>query len=125
MGLASSPYVFSKLSDFIVCCTVREDVTKGVNYLDDYCIISPSAAEGCHHQTTVIAILRRIGFFMNFKKLRSPDMTVRFLGMDIDSVALEMRLSEDKLENLKKLGGILAHCTKVVKGGVDFLVPDL
>ena len=138
MGLASSPYVFSKLSDFIVCCAVREGVTKVVNYLDDYCIISPTAAEGCQHQATVIAILRRIGFFVSFKKLRAPNTTVRFLGIDIYSVALEMRLPEDKLaklmltldsmkgrskttrRELERLGGILAHCSKVVRGGRTF-----
>ena len=137
-GPGLQPYVFSKLSDFIVHCAVREGVTKVVNYLDDYCIISSTVAEGLHHQATVITILRRIGFFMSFKKLRSHDTTLRFLGIGIDSVALEMRLPEDKLaklmltldsikgcrkttrRELEQLGGILAHCSKVVKGGRTF-----
>ena len=107
--------------------------TKVVNYLGDYCIISPTEAEGCHHKATVIAILRRIGF-VSFRKLCSPDTTVWFFGIDIDIAALEMRLYKDKLaklmltlysikghrkttrQELERLSRILAHCSKVVKG---------
>ena len=138
MGLSSSPYVFSKLSDFVVRCAIREGVDWVVNYLDDYCIVSGTLAEGCRSQGKLISILRRLGFQVSFKKLRSPATTIRFLGIDIDSVALEMRLPEDKLGRLRsilrelgnrrkmsrremeRLGGLLAHCSKVVRGGRTF-----
>ena len=109
-----------------------------MNYLDDFCIVSGTMGEGCRDQGTVIAILRRLGFHISFKKLRSPGTTVRFLGIDIDSKKLEMRLPEDKLRKLvtilekvrskrkvsrrelERLGGLLAHCSKVVRGGRTF-----
>ena len=65
-------------------------------------------------------------------------MCTRFLGIDIDSVAMELRLPEDKLCRVKKLvnkfavlkkstkdkidelAGLLAHCSKVVRGGRTF-----
>ena len=138
MGLSSSPYVFSKISDFIVRCAMREGVRRVVNYLDDFCIISATLSEGCLFQERLIAILRRMGFYISFKKLQSPSTTVRFLGIEIDSVGLEMRLPGDKLRKLiqilghvgdkervsrrelEKLGGLLAHCSKVVRGGRTF-----
>ena len=40
MGLSSNPYIFSKMSDFIVRCATREQISRVVNYLDDFCIIS-------------------------------------------------------------------------------------
>ena len=138
MGLSSSPYVFSKISDFIVRCAIREGIGRVVNYLDDFCIVSTTLAEGCIFQERLIAILRRIGFHISFKKLQSPATTVRFLGIEIDSVGLEMRLPGDKLSKLirileqvgerkrvsrrelEKLGGLLAHCSKVVRGGRTF-----
>ena len=42
MGLSSSPYVFAKISDFIVRCLVREGFGECVNYLDDFCVIGRS-----------------------------------------------------------------------------------
>ena len=138
MGLASSPYVFSKISDLIVRCAIREGVARAVNYLDDFCIISRGYDESCRDQGTVIAILRRFGFYISFGKIASPSTCTRFLGINIDSVALEMSLPVDKLNklvqaledtrdrkkltrrDLERLGGYLAHCSKVVKGGRTF-----
>ena len=63
---------------------------------------------------------------------------MRFLGIKIDSVKMELRLPEDKLEKLRKmlksflrhrkatkgelesLAGLLAHCCKVIHGGRTF-----
>ena len=138
MGLSSSPYVFSKLSDFITRCASREGVTRVVNYLDDFCIVSATLSEGRLSQEKLVAILRRIGFHISFRKLQSPSTTVRFLGIEIDSVGLELRLPGDKLtrlihildqvgvrrkvsrRELERLGGLLAHCSKVVRGGRTF-----
>lgn len=138
MGLSSSPYVFSKISDLVVRCAIREGVTRVVNYLDDFCIISSNYDTACRHQRTVVAILRRMGFFVSFTKMASPARMTRFLGIDIDTVNLEMSLPQDKLQKLMKtleilgdrrkatrheiecLGGLLAHCSKVIKGGRTF-----
>ena len=38
MGLSSSPYIFSRISDLLVRCAYR--VRRVVNYLDDFCILS-------------------------------------------------------------------------------------
>ena len=75
---------------------------------------------------------------MSFKKLSTPAQITRFLGIDMDSIAMELRLPADKLEKLtvqlnmylrrrkatrlelEGLGGVLAHCCKVVHGGRTF-----
>ena len=138
MGLSSSPFVFSKLSDFIVRCMVREGWDECVNYLDDFCVVS-RCIKGCvEAQRGLVGILRRIGFYVSLQKLTPPSRINRFLGIDIDSVVMELRLPVDKLEKLvnqlklylkrKKatrlelegLGGVLAHCCKVVHGGRTF-----
>ena len=46
MGLSSSPFVFSKINNFVVRCMVREGYSKCVNYLDDFCVVSRTS-EGC------------------------------------------------------------------------------
>ena len=138
MGLSSSPYVFSKLSDFVVRCALREGVDRAVNYLDDFCLLGRSEQEVGEAQIKVVAILRRLGFFISFKKLTAPCTKLRFLGIYIDAERLELTLPEDKLvklrgvlgefkgrrkasrKELERLGGLLAHCAKVVRGGRTF-----
>ena len=115
-------------------CTLREGVPRVVNYLDDFCLVSTDRMMGCRDQEVVIAILRQIGFFVSFGKLVSTSTTACFLGIIIDTIKLEMRLPEDKFirlatildevkgrrkftrKELERIGGLLAHCSKVVKG---------
>ena len=138
MGLSSSPFIFSCISDFVVRCAEREGVRRIVNYLDDFCIVGSSREEAASHQHIVIAVLRRLGFWISFKKLKSPCRKIRFLGIDIDAGKLELSLPVDKMEKLlgilgkfqgkrkatrkelERLGGLLAHCAKVIRGGRTF-----
>ena len=138
MGLSSSPFVFSKISDFIVRCMVRENWDECVNYLDDFCVVSRSEQRCVESQQGLVGILRRLGFYISFRKLTPPSRINRFLGIDVDSVLMELRLPLDKLEKLvvqlklymkrrkatrlelEGLGGVLAHCCKVVHGGRTF-----
>ena len=70
MGL--SPFVFSKISDFVVRCLVRAGHEDCVNYLDDLCVISHSV-EGCTAaQWSLLSVLRRLEFYVSFKKLTPP-----------------------------------------------------
>lgn len=138
MGLSSSPYIFSKISDFITRCSVREECTFIVNYLDDFAVIGRNYGNCASDQLCLIHILRRLGFNVSFKKLLSPSQTVRFLGIEISTINLELRLPSDKISrlhrvldafyikkratrrDLERLGGLLAHCSKVVRGGRSF-----
>lgn len=138
MGISSSPYVFSKISDFIVRCAIREGIDRIINYLDDFCIIGRDFESASRSQRGVIAIIRRLGFYVSFNKVASPARITRFLGINIDTTCLEMSLPEDKLGKLmsvleevndrkkitrremERLGGLLAHCSKVIRGGRTF-----
>ena len=91
MGLSSSPFVFSKVSDFVVRCMVRKGHAECINYLDDFCLIARTLGECRAGQLKLVAILRRLGFYISFKKLTHPSQIVRFLGIDIDSVRMEFR----------------------------------
>ena len=53
MGLSSSPYIFSKLSDFITRCAVRHDINTVINYLDDFCLI-PSDLATTKRETRIL-----------------------------------------------------------------------
>ena len=49
----------------------------------------------------LISLLRKLGFSINWKKVVDPSQVLVFLGIEIDTVKLELRLPEDKLMQLK------------------------
>ena len=87
----------------------------------------------------MIGLLRYLGFHVSFEKVLSPATCTIYLGIEIDSVVMELRLPAGKLEKLKallestlskikiskleleSLGGLLSHCAHVVRGGIFFV----
>ena len=49
---------FSKISDFVTRCMVREGTDRVVNYLDDFCLLDSSVDEVNKDQLKLIRILR-------------------------------------------------------------------
>jgi hypothetical protein len=81
MGLSSSPYVFSKISDFIVHCMVRGGLPDCINYLDAFCVVARTREECAKAQRAWVAVLRCLGFYTSFKKLTPPSVSTSFLGI--------------------------------------------
>ena len=107
MGLASSPYILTRVSNFIVRCAGQIGVLRLVNYLDDFAIINTSQSECANDQLILIRLLRRLGSFISYSKLISHRHCARFLGIEIDSVNLQMRLPIDKLKKIENFWNIL------------------
>ena len=132
MGLSSSPYIFSKISDFIVCCSVREGCCCIINYLDDFAIVNRDFGKTEHDQMCLIGILRRLGFSISFRKVTPPAQVTCFLGIDMDTIQIELRLPDYKVlkllavleefsnrkkatrRELERLSCLLSHCSKGV-----------
>ncbi len=84
-------------------------------------------------------MLDRLGFPVAMEKLEGPSTKLTFLGFEIDTVAMEVRLPQAKLAELKELSqhwcerkvctireleslvGKLAHAAQVVQPGKTFL----
>ena len=117
---------------------MRDGAERVVNYLDDFCVVGKGMEEALRDQSIIMGILRRLGFYMSFRKVSTAATSTRFLGIIIDSVELELRLPEDKLKKmldslqilegrkkvtrreLERVAGLLAHCSKVIRGGRTF-----
>ena len=87
----------------------------------------------------VIGLLRKLGFRINWKKVTDPSTKIVFLGIEIDSVNMCLRLPDVKLnqiradlslfetrtrvskKQLQSLAGKLNFCAGVVFGGRVFL----
>lgn len=137
-GLRCAPFYFFLISEFIYNILTDSYNLRVVNYLDDFAAISSSYDEGLFAQNCIVCLLRFLGFHISWAKVLPPSQNATFLGIVIDTVALELRLPEGKLEktlnmlkkvngcksvskkNLEKLTGLLGHCSTVVRGGRTF-----
>ncbi len=97
-GLSLSPRVFTKVVEAALV-PLREAGIRILNYLDDWLILAQSRALLCEHRDMVLSHLSRLGLQVNREKSKfSPTQRISFLGMELDSVNLTARLSEERAE---------------------------
>ena len=110
-----------------------------VNYLDDFLIIGSTKEECRRGLVTLINLLHYLGFNVSWRKVVSPTQRITFLGIELDSSTMSLRLPEDKLNRLidlvntsshkasaskrqlQSLAGSLNFACQVVHGGRTFL----
>ena len=121
-----------------------DNSTKGgehlFHYLDDFITVGTPASSRC---ATYLEIIKQAcvdtGTPIEESKCEGPATTLTFLGMELDSIALEIRLPQDKLINLRSLLGdwkartagkkrdllsligVLQHASKAVRQGRSFV----
>ena len=136
-GLRLGPMYFNYISNFIYDILSSRGLNI-VNYLDDFIAVPHDLESSLAAQDEIVKCLRYLGFHVAFDKLIFPSRCVTYLGIEIDSVRMELRLPEGKVQKLKVLlksilsrkriskhelesiGGLLSHCSHVIKGGKIF-----
>lgn len=137
-GLRTGPCYFDSISCFLEDYLREQYSLKIVNYLDDYLCIHNSFNTCQDAQNQIVKILRFVGFYVSWNKLKPPAQIQTYLGIVVDSVLMELCLPEGKLEkvndmllkhrnatfiskkDLEVVTGMLAHCATIVKGGRVF-----
>ena len=111
-----------------------------IHYLDDFFFCGPAHSPVCQVALdTAIPLCHRLGLPVAPTKVEGPATCLTFLGIEIDSVAQELRLPPEKLRRLismlsewegrrsatkhqlQSLIGHLSHASKVVKPGRPFM----
>lgn len=144
-GCKSAPFIFNRLTDSI-CRYLRDVGVTCYNYLDDIICLSESYEQGVQDQLLAISVLRRVGFYIAWEKVNSPSQKVVYLGIELNTVDMYMKLPEAKIEKILKelafwkgkkkatlkqlqvLSGILGHAARVIRGGklyIHFLLGKL
>ena len=138
-GLRSAPKIFTALADAVTWIIRQQGVKFIIHYLDDFLLIGPPQSDDC---AVALAILLQtfdiLGLPVAWEKLEGPTACLTFLGFEIDSLALELRLPQEKMlelqrtisswlertdcrkKELESLHGQLAYASKVVKPGKTF-----
>lgn len=111
-GFRCTPFYFFLISEFVYHILTYRYGLNVVNYLDDFATISSSYDESLFAQNCMVNLLRYLGFYVSWAKVLGPSQTATFLGIIIDTVLLELRLPEGKVEKalaiLNKLNGCVS-----------------
>ena len=137
-GLRLGPQYFQYISNFVHDILWFKHGIKAVNYLDDFITVCTSYNACLEAQSIVLSTLRALGFHIAYDKVSPPSTCTTYLGVEIDSVCMELRLPEVKIvklralldmyvsrdkitkKDLESLGGLLSHCAHLVRGGKTF-----
>ena len=136
-GTRVAPCVFSRITD-AVARFMEASGYQCWNYLDDFLVMGPTFESCREAQLLLHRILRSLGFYIAYKKVKSPARIQIYLGVELNSIDMSLRLPDEKVEKLhaelaffsgrsrttkkqlQRLCGILAHCATLVRGGRTF-----
>ena len=100
-SLRSAPIIFNAVADGLAWAMICSNIVDLAHYLDDF--IFWSADHATCQQTLDLAIrtATRLGLPVEPAKVEGPSTTLTFLGIEIDTVSMELRLPQTKLARLK------------------------
>ena len=124
-GSKLAPGIFHRLTQAVKRIMARRGFSNVVAYLDDF-FICEATLESCAGTLSIlISLLRKLGFSINWNKVVDPTKKLTFLGIEIDSNTMELRLPDDKLEALKHELAVFSSLTRVNKKQLQSLVGKL
>lgn len=139
-GLRSAPKIFNALADTLEWIARQQGVQNLFHYLDDYLVVgNPRSSECSEYLTILLSIFDYLKVPVALEKLEGPTTKITFLGIEVDTEEMILRLPSQKLKDLQELikswmskrscckrdlqslAGKLQHACKVVKPGRTFL----
>ena len=101
-GLSTAPFVFTKLLK-PVAGHLRSQGIRLVIYLDDFLFLNQCPERLQKEMLMAKSLLENLGFCINqTKSVFSPNRTIEFLGVSVDSTNLQISLPQNKLKGIKK-----------------------
>ena len=139
-GLRSAPKLFTAVADALLWIMGQRGVREALHYLDDFLVVGPPGSERCGEDLQCcLEVCRGLGVAVAPQKTEGPSTRLTFLGIEIDTMEMVVRLPRDKLVRLRtligewkgkkccrkrqllSLIGLLQHASKVVRSGRTFL----
>ena len=130
-GLRSAPKIFSAVADALQWILHYKGIQRGLHCLDDFILVASGQQTAEFQKNTLVTVFSRMGVPLEEFKLEGPSTCLTFLGIEVGTVALQLRLPREKLrklkyqlkraicrrsvpkENLESLTGLLQFATKV------------
>ena len=101
-GLRSAPLIFSAITDALLWIMLKQGVTWAIHYIDDFLTVGHPQSDECHSNMLLMQrICERAGLPTEPSKSVGPATCLVFLGIEIDTLKGELRLAQDKLDQVK------------------------
>ena len=139
-GLRSAPKIFNAVADALQWIIRARGVDFILHYLDDFVVVGEPGSLQCHQAfSTVKEVCAELGVPLAADKSMGPTMCLTFLGIELDTSLMQIRLPAAKLaklielvewwlgrlagtkKELQSLAGHLQHACRVVRPGRCFL----
>ena len=102
-GLRSAPFIFNKLATALEWILQCHGIEFLLHYLDDFLLVASTSALCGAQLRLARALCSLLGVPLADDKFDGPTTCIRFLGILLDTIAMEARLPQDKLERLTKM----------------------
>jgi hypothetical protein len=105
-GCRSAPYIFNLFGEALHWIMQRHLPARIRHYLDDFLkiFLPETATESVHHALEwSLALGTQLGLRFQPSKIEGPSTKLEFLGLELDSEAMEVRLPSEKLGYLLEL----------------------
>ncbi|KAL5471327.1 hypothetical protein EMCRGX_G029431 [Ephydatia muelleri] len=117
-GMRSAPKIFNAVADALEWVCRNEGVQEALHYLDDFMVFgAPDSSECSDYLLILRSVFWRLGVPIAEHKTAAPSSKITFLGVEIDSQQLTLRLPEEKLTELKALVSSWLYKKVAVHGG--------
>ena len=139
-GLRSAPKIFTAVANALLWVFQQKGVSWVDHYWDDFITTGPPGSQECQsNKDTILGSCERLGVPIVPEKCTDPSPTLVFLGFELDTIQMVVRLSEEKLQRirsavrewagkkackkkeLESLLGHLQHAATVVRPGHAFV----
>ncbi len=105
-GLRSAPLLFTALDDAVEWIATKKGAIWLRHYVDDFVAVERAGTGECAHSMEVFKeTCLRLGIPLDENKEEGPASVITFLGIEVDTVKLEVRLPQVKLRELRKILG--------------------
>ena len=102
-GLRSAPIIFIAVADSLEWVVKARGVRALRHYLDDFITVgAPSTGECQANMTCLSHTCEQLGVPLAPHKSEGPATCLKFLGIEIDTMSMELWLPEDKLLRVKE-----------------------
>ena len=102
-GLRSAPKLFNAVADTVEWCAKDAGAEFLWHYLDDFITVGRAGTGECELNISISNhVSKRLGIPLAADKCEGPATCLTFLGIEIDSREMELRLPAEKMQRLRQ-----------------------
>ena len=99
--MRSAPKIFNAVADGLEWITKNDGISQVNHYLDDFIFLGPPASCKCGwNMRRALDVCQELGMPVTSHKCEGPTPLITFLGIELDSTTMEIRLPTLKIDKL-------------------------